>query len=77
VFALVAAVLPRRRGLIEVSALGAAIMIAVELSVTHWFYLYIVWFFPLLMVALLGSDRRPVPTLERVEAPVELIPAPV
>ena len=29
-------------------------LIALQLGVTHWFYLYIVWFFPLVMVALLG-----------------------
>jgi hypothetical protein len=36
-------------------------MIALELSVTHWFYLYIVWFLPLVLVALFASqrDQRP------------------
>ncbi len=76
-FALGAAVLPRRRGLIEVSALAAAILIAVELSLTHWFYLYIVWFFPLVMVAVLGTDPEPARAPERAEEPVQLIPAPV
>ena len=33
---------------------AAAILIALQLGITHWFYLYIVWFFPLVMVALLG-----------------------
>jgi hypothetical protein len=77
VFALGAAVFPRRRGLVEVAALAAAILIAVELSLTHWFYLYIVWFFPLVMVALLGAEPQPDLTPERAEEPVQLVPAPV
>jgi hypothetical protein len=76
-FALGAAVLPRRRGLVEVAALAAAILIAVELSLTHWFYLYIVWFFPMVMVALLGARPPPDLTPERAEEPVQLVPAPV
>ena len=43
---------PRRRGLLEVAALGAAVIIALQLSLTYWFYLYIPWFFPLVIVAL-------------------------
>ncbi len=46
---------PRRRGLIEVAALGAAILIALELSAGYWLYSYIVWFFPLVAVAAFGS----------------------
>jgi hypothetical protein len=46
---------PRRRDIVVVAALGAAILIALQLGITHWFYLYIVWFFPLVMVALLGA----------------------
>ena len=45
---------PRRRGLIEVAALGAAILIALQLSAGYWLYSYIVWFFPLVVVAAFG-----------------------
>ena len=48
-------VVPRRRGLIEVAALGAAILIALQLGAGYWLYSYIVWFFPLVLVALFGS----------------------
>jgi hypothetical protein len=75
--AIAAAVWPRRRGMVEVSALAAAILIAVELSLTHWFYLYIVWFFPLVLVALLGVDRRPPGAAEPAEEPGQLVPAAV
>jgi hypothetical protein len=57
--AIAVAFLPRRRGLIEVCALGAAVVIALQLGLTHWFYLYIPWFFPLLIVALVGAHPEP------------------
>jgi hypothetical protein len=58
--ALAVAFVPRRRDVVVVSALGAAVLIAVELGITHWFYLYIPWFFPMVAVALFGfePDRR-------------------
>jgi hypothetical protein len=57
--ALAVALAPRRRDLISLAALSAAVLIAVQLGVTHWFYLYIVWFFPLVLVVVLGADVRP------------------
>ncbi len=45
---------PRRRDTAVIAALGAAILIGVELTVDHWFYLYIPWFLPFLFVALLA-----------------------
>lgn len=53
--ALVVAFVPRRRTLVEVAALGAAVLIALQLGITHWFYLYIPWFFPMVIVALVAS----------------------
>jgi Glycosyltransferase family 87 len=52
--AVAVAFLPRRRDLVGLGALTAAVLIALQLGITHWFYLYIVWFFGPLMVALLG-----------------------
>jgi hypothetical protein len=46
---------PRRRGVVEVAALGGAILIALQLGAGYWLYSYIVWFFPLVAVALFGS----------------------
>jgi hypothetical protein len=46
------AFVPRRRTLVQVAALGAAVLIAAQLAVDHWFYLYIPWFLPLLLAAL-------------------------
>ena len=42
---------PRRKSPMQVAALAAAVMVAVELTAEHWFYLYIVWFAPLVLVA--------------------------
>lgn len=59
VFAVALAFVPRRRTLVQVAALGAVVLIALQLSLTYWFYLYIAWFFPLVMVALLGRYGDP------------------
>jgi hypothetical protein len=50
---------PRRRDHVTVAALGAAVMIAMQLTVDHWFYLYIPWFLPFLLIALLASGTVP------------------
>jgi hypothetical protein len=65
VLAVSLAFIPRRADVVGLAAACAAIVIAVELGVEHWFYLYIPWFFPLVMIALLGvrpgRPRRPQP----------------
>ena len=49
----------------QVAALAAALTIAVQLPAVHWFYLYIVWFLPLALVAVLAADAPvPVPVAE-------------
>jgi hypothetical protein len=45
------ALVPRRRTLVQVCALCAAVIIATELTLEHWFYLYIPWFFGMLIAA--------------------------
>jgi len=60
--ALALAFVPRRRDLVGLSACAAAILIALQLAVTHWFYLYIPWFFGLVMIALLGRFALPART---------------
>jgi hypothetical protein len=49
------AVVPRRRTELQVTAFAAAVLIAVELCTSHWFYLYIVWFTPPLLAALFAE----------------------
>jgi hypothetical protein len=50
----------RRPGIVGLASACAAVIIAVQLGVGHWFYLYIPWFFPLVMLGLLGrfGDRQ-------------------
>ena len=62
------AVVPRRRGTVEVAALAAAVIIALQFGIDHWFYLYIVWFFPAAMFALLAAHPSPSEP-ERSDAP--------
>jgi hypothetical protein len=56
-----AAFIPRRRDVVGLGAMAAAIVIALQLGVTYWFYLYLVWFFPFLAVALFARYRIPDP----------------
>jgi hypothetical protein len=53
--ALGVAFVPRRPTARQVAALGAAVLIALQLPVDHWFYLYVVWFVPFVLVAIFGA----------------------
>ncbi len=57
--ALTFAAWPRQKSLQQVAALGAALLIALQLTAHHWFYLYIVWFYPLLLVGFSAVTDRP------------------
>jgi hypothetical protein len=59
VLALALAVVPRRDDLIGLCACAAAVLIAVELGASYWFYLYIPWFFGPAIAALLGVCEAP------------------
>jgi len=49
---------PKRKSLTQAAALSAALLISLQLTAEHWFYLYIVWFYPLLLVAFSMDNRR-------------------
>lgn len=69
--ALLVAFVPRRRDLRTLAALAAAVLIALQLGLTHWFYLYTVWWFPLVLLVLLappGPEREPTLTRSEREA---------
>ncbi len=55
--ALLFAFRPKEKKLSQVAALGAALLIGVQLTMHHWFYLYIVWFYPLFLVATASLER--------------------
>jgi hypothetical protein len=63
--AVAVAFMPRRRDMAGLAALAAAVLIALQLGVTHWFYLYLVWFLGPVLVALLGDAE---PRRERAPA---------
>jgi hypothetical protein len=82
--AVAVAFVPRRRDTLQIAALGAAVLIATQFLAVHWFYLYVVWFAPFLMVALFGEyatvrERLRMPAAEPVpvaaEPPRELVRA--
>ena len=52
------AFVPRRKSLVQLAALSAALLILLQLTLHHWFYLYIVWFYPLLLIALAAAPAR-------------------
>jgi hypothetical protein len=84
-FALGVAFLPARRGLVEVAALGAAILIALQITLNYWLYPYITWFLPLTLVALLAvhpdRQQRPLdvwpgdPGREAEPVPIHIAPS--
>jgi hypothetical protein len=48
---------PRTKTPLSTAALGAAVLIALQLSLSHWFYLYIVWWLPLALIAVLAAPQ--------------------
>ena len=68
---------PRRKTPLQLAALTAALLIGFQLTITHWFYLYIPWFFPFVAFVALAprARRRPEPDLESDRQPRELVPA--
>jgi hypothetical protein len=55
--AVVVAFVPRRRTIAQVAALAAGVLIALQLGVDHWFYLYIPWFLGPLLIALATCEK--------------------
>jgi hypothetical protein len=68
---------PREKNIIQLAALSGALMIGFELVLTHWFYLYISWFFPFVALAALAplAPRTSVEAAAREQPVRELVPA--
>ena len=58
VLAGVAAAVPREKGPRELASLSAALLLAFELSLTHWSYLYLPWVLPFVLLALYLPRQR-------------------
>ena len=50
--------LPRRRTALQVAALGAALLIATQVGSTHWFYFFVVWWTPYVLVNAFATQER-------------------
>lgn len=57
------AFVPRQKSPVQLAALSAALLILLQLTLHHWFYLYIVWWFPLFLVALAAIEKGRIPPL--------------
>jgi hypothetical protein len=55
VAAVAVAFVPRRKSPLQLAALTGALLAGFQLVLTHWFYLYIPWFFPFAAFALLAT----------------------
>jgi hypothetical protein len=56
--ALASAFVPRTKTPLQLAALTGALLIGFEIVLTHWFYLYIPWFFPFVVFALLSNGSE-------------------
>ena len=57
ILAIAVAFRPRgSRSIAQVSALAAAVILAAQLPAMHWFYMYIPWSMPLVLIAVLGAE---------------------
>jgi hypothetical protein len=83
VVVLLAAVLvlrwPRRLDLLAFTALSGALIVGLELTLTHWFYLYLPWFLPFALLAMVPEWSTPAPReappVAEPEAERVLVPA--
>ena len=65
---------PRRKGPIELAALTAAVLVAFQLTLTHWFYLYLPWVVPFVFLWLLLPEPEPQETRTRTASIEEALP---
>jgi hypothetical protein len=51
------AFIPKRKSLLQLASLSSALLILLQLTLHHWFYLYIVWWFPLFLLATAALEK--------------------
>jgi hypothetical protein len=71
---------PRHRSPLQMAAFTGALLVGFEMVLTHWFYLYLPWFFPFVAFAVLAprTAEAAVPVTEDEEEeglPGSLVPA--
>jgi hypothetical protein len=52
---------PGRRDLLQIAALSAALLVTTQVGSEHWFYFFMVWWTPLVLVNLFGGAERVTP----------------
>lgn len=74
--------IPRRRSLVQVAALTSAVILAVQISLEYWFYLYIPWFTGTVFAAIApqpeqrrdrAPEERPDPVVLPLQPPRQLL----
>jgi hypothetical protein len=72
--ALAVALVPRRKGPVQLAALTAAVLVAFQLTLTHWFYLYLPWVVPFVFLWLLLPRAVDQETATRIASIEEALP---
>ena len=49
---------PRTRTPLQIAALGAAVLIATQVGAEHWFYFFILWWTPYVLISLFGEQEE-------------------
>ena len=72
--AVVVAFVPRRKGPLELAALTAAVLVAFQVTLTHWFYLYVPWVLPFVLLWLVLPKEEDQATETRTDSIAEALP---
>ena len=67
---------PKRMDLVQFAAISGALMIGMQLTLTHWFYLYVPWFIPFALLVIVPHWPRPAvaPRIDPVRVSVAASP---
>jgi hypothetical protein len=76
VLAVGVAVVPRRKSPLQLAALTAALLCAFQLTLTHWFYLYLPWVVPFVVLWLLLPEPEDQGTATRTASIEDALPVP-
>jgi hypothetical protein len=68
------AFLPRRKSPLQLAALTGSLLIGFELVLTHWFYLYLPWFFGFVAYAVLAAEPASAPVKESLRDRIRHVP---
>ena len=72
--ALLVAAAPRRKSPLQLAALTASVLAAFQLTLTHWFYLYLPWVVPFVFLWLLLPEQGDQETGTRSAAIEDALP---